>query len=210
MRKFLLASSAMLVMAAASGLQAQDRSTTSAMPSGSSATMQSSTMSPDQRTMHDAWPPERQAEYRTLPADQQGWFWGLTPEQQTGYWAMTPDQRGMIYRMSPEQQAKAWDSVRAQMAGQMPMTPPDQANPPGMGMPTTGVPNPSSAAQAVPPAMPADTSYQGGPYKGAMTPPPADAMDKSYPVCTRQITDSCQNPGEGGAKGRSRAANRRR
>ena len=32
-------------------------------------------------------------------------------------------------------------------------------------------------------------------------------MAKTYPVCTSKVQDSCQNPGEGGAKGRSRALN---
>ena len=40
---------------------------------------------------------------------------------------------------------------------------------------------------------------------GNLTRPPASAMNKVYPVCTRQLQDHCQNPGEGGAPGRSRA-----
>lgn len=41
---------------------------------------------------------------------------------------------------------------------------------------------------------------------GNMAPPPADAMNKTYPVCRGGMTDNCQNPGEGGAPGRSRAS----
>ncbi len=158
----------------------------------------------------DGWPVDRQTDYRTWPYDYQVYYWSLPASQQTGYWALTADQRGMINRMSPDQRAKTWDSILAQLAGATPATPADQANPPGMGMPTTGVPNPQAAAQAVPPTMPADPTYQGGPYKGALTPPPADAMAKSYPVCTSKVQDSCQNPGEGGAPGRSRATARYR
>lgn len=40
---------------------------------------------------------------------------------------------------------------------------------------------------------------------GNLTPPPASALNKHYPVCTRKLQDECQNPGEGGAPGRSRA-----
>lgn len=40
---------------------------------------------------------------------------------------------------------------------------------------------------------------------GNLTPPPQSAMNKTYPVCTRTLQDNCQNPGEGGAPGRSRA-----
>ena len=35
--------------------------------------------------------------------------------------------------------------------------------------------------------------------------PPASALNKSYPVCSRSVQDECQNPGEGGAPGRSHA-----
>lgn len=205
MRSLLLAGS---ILMAGLGLPA----TVTAQEPGTATTTSGTTiaLTPEQQAVVNSWAADRQTDFRTWPSEYQTYFWTLSPEQQSGYWAMTADQRGMIYRMSPEQRAKAWEAVRAQMAGQTPATPPDQANPPGMGMPTTGVPSPSAAAQAVPPAMPADTSYQGGPYKGALTPPPADAMNKTYPVCTRQITDSCQNPGEGGAPGRSRAVNRRR
>lgn len=42
-------------------------------------------------------------------------------------------------------------------------------------------------------------------YPGNLTPPPAQAMNREYPVCRGAIQDSCQNPGEGGAPGRSRA-----
>ena len=35
--------------------------------------------------------------------------------------------------------------------------------------------------------------------------PPASALGKSYPVCSRKVQDECQNPGEGGAPGRSHA-----
>ncbi|HEY6814575.1 MAG TPA: hypothetical protein VI168_03450 [Croceibacterium sp.] len=40
---------------------------------------------------------------------------------------------------------------------------------------------------------------------GNLTAPPPQAMNKTYPVCTRTLQDNCQNPGEGGAPGRSRA-----
>lgn len=70
-----------------------------------------------------------------------------------------------------------------------------QANPPGEGVSTTGVPDPQAAGQTVPPAQPVDPSYQGGPYKGALTAPPASAMNKTYPKCTRTLQDNCRNPG---------------
>ena len=39
-----------------------------------------------------------------------------------------------------------------------------------------------------------------------LPPPPAEALNKSYPPCTATLRDNCQNPGEGGAPGRSRAS----
>jgi hypothetical protein len=152
-------------------------------------------MTPEQQQAHDTWPAQQRSDYDAWTSENQSYYWSLNQQQQRGYWAMTPDQRGMIYKMSPDQRAKAWQSIAAQMNGQVPPTPPDQANPPGTGTPTNGVPAPQTAGQAVPPAMPQDPNYQGGPYKGALTPPPATAMNKDYPVCTRKLQDNCRNPG---------------
>jgi hypothetical protein len=155
-------------------------------------------MSAPQSDMYDTWPDERRAAYDTWPMTYQEYYWTLDPVQQEGYWALTPDQRGKIYNMTPEQRALAWQSVQQQLAGMTPTTPPGQANPPGQGVPTNGVPNPQMANQAVQPAMPAKQEYQGGPYKGALTPPPADAMNKEYPPCKGDMQDSCVNPREAG------------
>jgi hypothetical protein len=40
---------------------------------------------------------------------------------------------------------------------------------------------------------------------GNMSSVPSAAMNKAYPVCSARMQDNCQNPGEGGAPGRSRA-----
>ncbi|WP_295632734.1 hypothetical protein [Novosphingobium sp.] len=50
------------------------------------------------------------------------------------------------------------------------------------------------------------TAPQGADMPGNMAPPPADTMNKAYPVCRGGMVDNCQNPGEGGAPGRSRAS----
>lgn len=42
-------------------------------------------------------------------------------------------------------------------------------------------------------------------HPGNASAPPPQAFNKTYPVCTAQLQDDCQNPGEGGAPGRSRA-----
>ena len=42
-------------------------------------------------------------------------------------------------------------------------------------------------------------------HPGNLTAPPPQAFNKTYPPCSRALQDNCQNPGEGGAPGRSRA-----
>lgn len=152
-------------------------------------------MTVQQKTVYATWPQQRKSDYEAMPVDYQTYYWTLDAAQQQGYWALTPDQRGQIYKMTPQQRTLAWQSISQQLNGQTPTTPAGQANPPGQGVPTEGVPNPQSANQAAQPAMPADESYQGGPYKGANTPPPADAMGKGYPVCSKTVTDACINRG---------------
>lgn len=199
MRKMFLAGSAALALiavpAATMAQGAADQGTGDMPPAADMAPGAGATMSADQQAKYDAMSAEQRSDYDTWPGEYQSYYWTLSPEQQQGYWALTPDQRGQIYRMSPEQRQAAWTSVMQQLAGQTPTTPPGQANPPGEGMPTAGVPAPQTAEQAVRPAMPADESYQGGPYKGALTPPPATAMNKDYPVCSKTVQDNCRNPG---------------
>lgn len=190
MRRFLMASSAALALLAIPVMgQAQDAPPPA--PTSTAAPM----MTPEQKATYDAWEASQKADYDAWPNEYKVYYWTLSPDQQKGYWALTADQRGQIYKMTPEQRQIAWNSVLQQMNGQTPTTPPGQANPPGEGMPTAGVPDPQSAAQPVPPAMPADPSYQGGPYKGANTPPPATEMNKTYPVCSKTVTDNCRNRG---------------
>ena len=72
---------------------------------------------------------------------------------------------------------------------------------------TTVTTTPAVAAQTTvttTPAQPAQTTIVTN-NPGNLTPPPASAMNKTYPLCSRALQDNCQNPGEGGAPGRSRA-----
>jgi len=79
-------------------------------------------------------------------------------------------------------------------------------------------PLPQTAEQANAQAQPAPTTTTVVPapspdqpatvvttHPGNVTAPPPQAFNKTYPVCTAQLQDNCQNPGEGGAPGRSRA-----
>ena len=92
--------------------------------------------------------------------------------------------------------------------GATPATPATPADP-AAGMPampatpaSPAVPADAPAAAALPPTAPTVVN-------NTLPPPPASAMNKTYPLCTRTMTDNCQNPGEGGAPGRSRASNMR-
>jgi hypothetical protein len=85
--------------------------------------------------------------------------------------------------------------------------PPSEASPPA--------PVPPEASGMVPadpnvprnPAAPEGTAANPTVVGGNMTPPPA--TPKEYPVCTRTITDSCINPGEGPAARKAKARRRR-
>ena len=78
---------------------------------------------------------------------------------------------------------------------------------------TTVTPNPGSAATVTHNAdgTTTVTTHPGAPAvvthdnPGNLTPAPQSAMNKTYPVCRGAVQDNCQNPGEGGAPGRSRA-----
>jgi len=81
--------------------------------------------------------------------------------------------------------------------------PPTTAVIPNPGSPATVVHHPDGTTTVTPnPGAPAVVIHDN---PGNLTPPPASAMNKVYPVCTRRLQDNCQNPGEGGAPGRSRA-----
>ncbi len=193
MHKLLLTGTAALAMMLPAALQAQDAPPAATPPTA--ATSASPTLTPEQKGVYDAWTPAQKSDYEGWPNDYKVYYWTLDAQQQKGYWALTADQRGQIYKMTPEQRQMAWNSVLQQLKGETPSTPAGQANPPGSGVPTEGVPDPQSADQAARPAMPADQNYQGGPYKGALTPPPATAMEKDYPRCSKTVTDNCRNPG---------------
>ncbi|HEU4649790.1 MAG TPA: hypothetical protein VFS49_00100 [Croceibacterium sp.] len=63
---------------------------------------------------------------------------------------------------------------------------------------TTVTTTPGQTTVTTTPAQPPQTTITTS-NPGNLTPPPASAMNKTYPVCTRTLQDSCQNPGEGGA-----------
>ena len=92
---------------------------------------------------------------------------------------------------------------------------PDEANAQARPLPptTTVTPNPGSSATVTHnadgtvtvdpnPGSPAVVTHNN---PGNVTAPPPQAFNKTYPVCTRTLQDNCQNPGEGGAPGKSRA-----
>ncbi|HUQ12684.1 MAG TPA: hypothetical protein VM055_00215 [Novosphingobium sp.] len=136
-----------------------------------------------------SWPDSQQASFKTWPMDYQMYYWTLTPTQRTGYWRLTNEQRAQLAALTPEQRLAAWTSIEAQMAG----------------MADTTASVGTTVATTTPGTMDTPQVTTVVTTTGNMTPPPAEAMNKAYPICSRTVTDSCQNPGEGGAPGRSRA-----
>lgn len=199
MRKLLLAGAATFgLLAAPAVLSAQDTEA----EIGVAADVE---LNAEQQVIYDAWPVDRRAEYDALEPEYQAYFWTLTPRQQDAYWVLTPEQRVQIMEMTPEARASAWTSIEEQLAVDANASEASVAARTG-----SDVPAPRTAAeanaQAAPPA-PSVTSGAGAvvtEYPGNLTPPPS-ALNKGYPVCTAQLQDSCQNPGEGGAPGVSRA-----
>ena len=159
-----------------------------ASPAALSAQDTMASMTAEQHTTYMGWSADQRAAFDAWPADLRTYYWTLTPTQQTGWWRLTDEQRAQIFAMTPEARAAAWSSIEAQMAGMPPRATPATPNP-GEGMAAT----------------PATPSPRATVVDNTLPPPPASAMNKDYPVCTSKIQDSCQNPGEGGAPGRSRA-----
>jgi hypothetical protein len=200
MRKLLLAGAATIgVIAAPAVLSAQDTDAEIGVAADAE-------LSAEQQVIYDAWPVDRRADYDALEPEYQTYFWTLTPRQRDAYWVLTPEQRAQMMEMTPQARANAWSSIEAQLAADA------NASETSVAARTGGdVPAPRTAAEANAQAAPPPASVTSGAsavvttYPGNLTAPPPSALNKTYPVCTARLQDSCQNPGEGGAPGRSRA-----
>lgn len=211
MRKLLLAGAATIGMIAAPAvLSAQDAPELQASASAGADVE----LTAEQQSMYDAWPAERRGDYDALEAEHQTYFWTLTPRQRDAFWVLTPEQRAQIVGMTPQARANAWTSIEAQIAAQANNSQTSVTARTGGDASNSARTANQANARATPqppsttvlddgnPATPA-TVVRTNP--GNLTPPPASALNKTYPVCTRRLQDNCQNPGEGGAPGRSRA-----
>ncbi|AKM07289.1 hypothetical protein [Pelagerythrobacter marensis] len=132
-------------------------------------------MNATQQTSYDAWPADRQAAYDGWPADIQGYFWSLSPQQQRGWWALTDEQRVQIHAMTPDQRNVAWSQIAAQLSG-------------------AGSATPTSTGRAS--TSPATTGNMQFVSSEMVQNAPAPKAD--YPICSREIQDSCINPREAG------------
>lgn len=156
------------------------------------------TLSADQQSIYDSWSAEDRAAYDLWPPAHRTYFWTLPPDRQSAYRFLTQDQRMQIDAMNLPQRDAAWKSIEAQIAAGANNSATSVAARTGGTVPA---PAQSANARGTTPTVVARN------IPGNMTPPPASAMNKSYPVCRGAVQDSCQNPGEGGAPGRSRALN---
>lgn len=142
-------------------------------------------LTPEQQVMYEAWPVNERTSYDTWPSDYRNYYWSLTPNQQRGWWLLSDAQRTQLYTLAPDQRFAAWNSIEAQM--------------------TAAAPIPAAAPVMVDAAAATGIAVSTTVTSNALPPPPASALGKTYPVCTRALQDNCQNAGEGGAPGRSRA-----
>lgn len=76
----------------------------------------------------------------------------------------------------------------------MPMPQPPMERTPAPQPPVQGSTDAPVGPMATPPGSNAPVAQSGGTTSAMMTPQPAT---KEYPLCTREIQDSCRNPGEG-------------
>jgi hypothetical protein len=204
MRKLLLAGAATIgIIAAPAVLSAQDAPELQSSANAAAGV----TLNAEQQAIHDAWQAETRLAYEALTPEYQTYFWTLTPGEQEAYWLLTDEQRARIMAMTPDARTNAWASIEAQVAAgadnsaggdvSASAQSANEAN-------ARAVPPPSSSAVVDDddPATPAAVVRNN---PGNLAPPPASAQNKTYPVCSARVQDNCQNPGEGGAPGRSRA-----
>jgi hypothetical protein len=172
------------------------------------------TLNADQQAIYDAWTADERAAFDLWPPAHRTYFWTLPPERQRAYRYLTEDQRMQIDAMNLTQRDAAWKSIDAQIAAGANNSATSVAARTGGTVPAPAQSaNAANASAAVPPssttvvtdANPRTPTVVARNMPGNLAPPPASAMNKTYPVCRGKVQDSCQNPGEGGAPGRSRA-----
>ena len=220
MRKYLVSGVAAVALSWSMTLVAQP----AGKPAASTTTSAQTTLNADQKSMYDSWPAEQRTSYDSWPADYRSYYWTLTPSQQSGWWRLDDTQRKTMYDMAPADRTTAWSSIEAQMAGApapstsamsssttdaMPSTESGMAGSTAMTPPAMGAPGAMDHAMtgSEAPAAPGMAANSGSTVTtySAMPGPPPEAMNKTYPVCTAQLQDSCQNPGEGGAPRRRKS-----
>lgn len=133
-RLFLAGAGALALACGATVVSAQD-------PAPGAAT----SMTAEQQTAYDAWPPERKSAYDSWPAEYKAYFWSLTESQKNGWWALTDAQRKQVHDLPPAQRAQAWASIEAQLGGAGAAPPVGSS---GTGTPATGSPPPMSGSMA--------------------------------------------------------------
>lgn len=182
---------AAVALAAALPLSAQETMTPE------SSTIATPTMTTDQQSDYDSWPPDRRTMYDGWPSTLQVYYWTLDPAQRNGWWALNDDQRAQIYAMPPERQTQVWASIDQQMRGIAP-PPPAASTSVGAGA-TTGATARTTVTRA--PAAPAAPSgpieWSSSEVVQAVQPP----RQGEYPVCKGDTDDQCINPWEAGQRG---------
>jgi hypothetical protein len=198
------------IIAAPAVLSAQDSPETQA----SASVAADLGLTAEQEATFRTWTEEWRTAYTGLEPEQRTYFWTLTPRQQEAYWVLTPEQRAQIMGMTPQARANAWTSIEAQLAAGANNSQTSVAARTGGDVSASAQSANQANARAVPPPSSSTVVDDDDPstpatvvrnIPGNLTPPPTSALNKTYPVCSARVQDNCQNPGEGGAPGRSRA-----
>ncbi|MCP9222945.1 hypothetical protein MKP08_09320 [Erythrobacter sp. LQ02-29] len=142
-------------------------------------------MTAQQQAAYDGWRQSRQAAYDTWDDKTKTYFWTLDPMEMEGWWALSDAQKAKVLSMTPEQQAQTWASIKSQLAS-TPATSSTTSSTTSSGMSSSNSGNMSSSA-----STPRYVSNEMVQNMGASKKPAGG----DYPVCTKNMTDNCVNPG---------------
>ncbi len=153
-------------------------------------------MNAQQQAKYDAWPKGKQLAYDGWTDETKTYFWTLAPAEMTAWWLLTPDQQSQLMAMSPEAQARAWTSIKSQVATTSTGTAATTGTSSGTMNSNSGMASTTGTTAS------GDTRYVSNEMV-QNTPKAQKPVDGEYPVCSKNVTDNCVNPyavGKGGNK----------
>lgn len=76
----------------------------------------SASLTAEQQSQYDTWPPAQQAQYDAWPADTQTYFWSLTGDRQELFWRLADSDKVALAGLPLEQQDQVWAQIESQAA----------------------------------------------------------------------------------------------